>query len=292
MIKLILKKDDDDDDSKTRDIDEEERGDDRIEEEEEKGKKSKEASKDSSGDENPEHDGKLRRSKDGSGNDITVYYVRSAAAAMGETAQRQRRMVSRSGAGDGAGNDASTTTSIAYEVRTGAWNCTCPAFMFAAFPVRKPFATDPSDPSDTFDPVGITRRALGQSGGGSAEDEEDEEEKDDDVQKEEGKEDVMIQKGIEEEEEESPAPATATAEMKYHADWSFGGGSRTKDATRSHSHSDAHANANVDANAETPVCKHLLACVLAQRCTVFAGMVEERTVSRAEMAACAAGGKL
>ncbi|OQN98637.1 hypothetical protein B0A48_15303 [Cryoendolithus antarcticus] len=41
---------------------------------------------------------------------------------------------------------------------------------------------------------------------------------------------------------------------------------------------------------EAPVCKHLLACVLAERCEGFArGMVEEREVSREEMAGWAAG---
>jgi len=38
-----------------------------------------------------------------------------------------------------------------------------------------------------------------------------------------------------------------------------------------------------------PVCKHLLACVLVERCEVFAGCVDEREVSVEELAGWAAG---
>ena len=40
---------------------------------------------------------------------------------------------------------------------------------------------------------------------------------------------------------------------------------------------------------EAPLCKHLLACVLAERWDVAYGMVEEREVEREEMAGWAAG---
>ena len=40
---------------------------------------------------------------------------------------------------------------------------------------------------------------------------------------------------------------------------------------------------------DVPLCKHLLACVLAERWTVAGGMVEEREVGREEMAGWAAG---
>jgi hypothetical protein len=40
---------------------------------------------------------------------------------------------------------------------------------------------------------------------------------------------------------------------------------------------------------DTPVCKHLLACVLVQNCGMFAGFVEEREVSVEELTGWAAG---
>lgn len=40
---------------------------------------------------------------------------------------------------------------------------------------------------------------------------------------------------------------------------------------------------------DVPLCKHLLACVLAERWSVAGGMVEEREVGRGEMAGWAAG---
>ena len=41
--------------------------------------------------------------------------------------------------------------------------------------------------------------------------------------------------------------------------------------------------------ADVPLCKHLLACVLAEHWSVSGGMVEEREVGREEMAGWAAG---
>ena len=197
-------------------------------------------------------------------NDITVYYVRSTAAIATEMSQKQRRTAPSDDAdgisgGASTSNDAPMATTTFHEVRTQAWNCTCPDFMFAAFPVRKPIATDPGDPTGASD----------SSGGGHDDDDDD---ADDDenyhAQNKEGAEDES---------------ASEENKHKYHhADWSFGGGSRRN--TRDCVH-DAHAARTT----ETPVCKHLLACVLAQRCGVFADMVHERTVSRAEMAAWAAG---
>jgi hypothetical protein len=40
---------------------------------------------------------------------------------------------------------------------------------------------------------------------------------------------------------------------------------------------------------DTPVCKHLLACVLVEHCAGFAHLVEERNVSIEELAGWAAG---
>jgi hypothetical protein len=106
-----------------------------------------------------------------------------------------------------------TTTS--YEVRLLAWNCSCPAFAFAAFP-----ATHPEPLIPTYEPN---------------KDEED----------------------------------AATRNTQSGA-WLFGGVSL--------------------GDAIPPVCKHLLACVLVEKCNgLFSGFVEERAVSVEEAAGWAAG---
>ena len=140
----------------------------------------------------------------------TVYYVRSAAQAdAGEAADRGRGRPRRSGGGESGRMDAPR-----YEVRLRAWNCSCPAFTFAAF--------------------GGGARSTGEtandgSGGGAGQ-----------------------EGGLETE--------RSGAE--------FGGLRRGKDG---------------------PVCKHLLACVLVDRCAVFEGCVEEWEVGVEEMAGWAAG---
>ncbi|KAJ4348661.1 uncharacterized protein N0V89_010039 [Didymosphaeria variabile] len=120
----------------------------------------------------------------------TVYYVRSAQ-------QRSSRY------------STSFDTLTSYEVRLRAWNCSCPAFAFSAFP---PVHPEPSVPM--YEP-GPGRQAEGD-------------------------------------------------------EWSFGGASL--------------------ADGIPPVCKHLLACVLAERCEgLFGGCVEERVVGVEEAAGWAAG---
>ncbi|KXT05934.1 hypothetical protein AC578_293 [Pseudocercospora eumusae] len=42
-------------------------------------------------------------------------------------------------------------------------------------------------------------------------------------------------------------------------------------------------------DSDMPVCKHLLACVLAEKCQMFSHFVEERQITREEMAGWAAG---
>jgi hypothetical protein len=108
-------------------------------------------------------------------------------------------------------NSYDTTTS--YEVRLVAWNCSCPAFAFAAFPATHPEPLVPTyDPNNDED---ITREVEGGT-------------------------------------------------------WLFGGVSL--------------------GDAISPVCKHLLACVLVERCSgLFGGFVEERMVSVEEAAGWAAG---
>jgi hypothetical protein len=93
-----------------------------------------------------------------------------------------------------------------YEVRPLAWNCSCPAFAFSAFPAR-----------DLPSP-----------------------------------------------------PITAPKDAETDGEWSFGG--------------------LLLAHAGVPVCKHLLACVLVERCpALFAEGVEEKVVEREELAGWCAG---
>lgn len=129
----------------------------------------------------------------------TIYYVRSAQ-------QRSSRY------------STSFDTTTSYEVRLLAWNCSCPAFAFAAFP-----AVHPEPPIPAFDPTES-------SGGYHAS-------------------------------ERHGGPG---------AGWMFGGVSL--------------------GDGMAPVCKHLLACVLVEKCSgLLGGFVEERRVSVEEAAGWAAG---
>lgn len=121
----------------------------------------------------------------------TLYYVRSA--------QPPRSRYAASSA-----HDPSATH---YEVKLAAWNCACPAFAFAAFPLSGP-SLDGAD--------GDAGEGGGREGQG----------------------------------------------------WSFGG---------------------LSLGGGAPVCKHLLACVLVERCGMFGTFVEERAVSVEEAAGWAAG---
>ncbi|TKA75721.1 hypothetical protein B0A49_03200 [Cryomyces minteri] len=103
-----------------------------------------------------------------------------------------------------------------YEVRLTAWNCSCPAFAFSAFPSATSSSGVPSN-SSLSDVETVSGNVLGERAGG---------------------------------------------------DWEFGG---------------------LDRRSETPVCKHLLACVLEERCPLLRGFVEERRVSVEEAAGWAAG---
>jgi hypothetical protein len=126
----------------------------------------------------------------------SIYYVRSAQ-------QRSSRY----------SNSYDATTF--YEVRLCAWNCSCPAFAFAAFPAIHP---EPAVPA--FDP-----------------------------------------------QHEIPRP---TIDNSDGATWIFGGVSLGNDTP--------------------PVCKHLLACVLVDKCSgLFREYLEERVVGVEEAAGWAAG---
>ncbi|KAJ4362632.1 hypothetical protein N0V95_001437 [Ascochyta clinopodiicola] len=133
----------------------------------------------------------------------TVHYVRSAQ-------QRSSRY------------STSYDSTTSYEVRLQAWNCTCPAFAFAAFP-----SVHPEPPVSTY-------IASASTDSGDA---------------------------------RNPSMDAAESEASK---WIFGGVSL--------------------GTGMPPVCKHLLACVLAERCSgVFGECVEERRVSVETAAGWAAG---
>jgi hypothetical protein len=123
-----------------------------------------------------------------------------------------------------------TTTGTSYEVRLEAWNCSCPAFAFAALPV------DAADNGHRDDGIGGDGDDAGYGLTGHQSD------------------------------------TTATAVDHDGEDeiaWlGFGGLTRGKDV---------------------PVCKHLLACVVAERCQGFEQLVEEKEVGVEEVAGWAAG---
>lgn len=134
----------------------------------------------------------------------TVHYVRSAQ-------QRSSRF------------STSYDSTVTYEVRLRAWNCTCPAFAFAAFP-----AVHPGSPLPVLTPR----------------------------PKSSGKRDLHDEDG--------------DAEMRRAVECMFGGVSLGEDMP--------------------PVCKHLLACVLAEKCrSVFGEYMEQKRVSMETAAGWAAG---
>jgi hypothetical protein len=136
-----------------------------------------------------------------------IYYVRSA---------QPQKPSYIPGGNTGRTYDALSTH---YEVRPLAWNCSCPAFSFAAFPA---ITEDDGDAIQT----GVV----------------------------EGRREEMVARGGE------------TSEDDW--GWRFGGLSLGRGA---------------------PVCKHLLACVLVERCEAFVSCVEERSVSVEEVAGLCAG---
>ncbi|KAF2097394.1 hypothetical protein NA57DRAFT_77651 [Rhizodiscina lignyota] len=141
----------------------------------------------------------------------TVYYVQSA--------QQRSSSYSRSS------NRTYDPTPTSYEVRLDAWNCSCPAFAFAAFP-------------STLDEDSDTEHLNRSSGGARV---------------------AAAISGT------TCEPCSATGGDT----WLFGGLSR--------------------GDTTPPVCKHLLACVLVDRCKMFSSFLDSKTVSVEEAAGWAAG---
>lgn len=146
---------------------------------------------------------------------IIVYLVRSA----------QRSKPTRSD----YPTSTTTTTGASYEVRLKAWNCSCPAFAFAALPA------DAAENGNGVDGIG-------------------------------GEELDTVGYGLSGNQSDTTA---ATAHGEDEIAWlGFGGLTRGKDV---------------------PVCKHLLACVVAERCQGFEQLVDEKKVGVEEVAGWAAG---
>ena len=138
-------------------------------------------------------------------------------------------------------SDQPTATGTSYEVRLKAWNCSCPAFAFAALPVGGAASSSPASPS---------REEVEENGhrdGGIGRDEHD-----------------GAGYGV-----DRNRPASTGHDGEDGIAWlGFGGLTRGEDV---------------------PACKHLLACVVAERCQGFEQLVEEKQVGMEEIAGWAAG---
>ncbi|KAK0508108.1 hypothetical protein JMJ35_009192 [Cladonia borealis] len=156
-----------------------------------------------------------------------------------------------------------------YEIRPQAWSCTCPAFAFAAYNNNNP------PPSPSLSPIPYDERNMddgnqyrGNNSGSDASNRND-------IQNEENDND--------DDEEMLDIPPSASAERenigvsgndKPGQGW-WGGLMRVSKGGE---------------GGEVPLCKHLLASLLAERWEVARDMVEEREVGREELAGWAGGG--
>lgn len=142
------------------------------------------------------------------------YYVRSA--------QQQR-----------AGRFATSYDATAnYEVRLTAWNCSCPAFAFAAFPSTIDSVLPTNDGGDAGSSTRVAQHHM-----------------------------ARLSKA----ENLGKAPNV-----------------RAHDTTPT-------VGGVYECSNDVPMCKHILACILVERCCLFTDFVEERRVSVAEYAGWAAG---
>jgi hypothetical protein len=163
-----------------------------------------------------------------------TYYVRSAHPAL----RHPRRGRPRATDAHAAPTASADTSGPSYEVRTRAWNCTCPAFAFAA--LRGGGLEAETEAERTAD-VGKGHGDVEGHGHGHG---------------------------------HGHVAADGRARGPGHerglddgAEWRFGGARRRG----------------------APVCKHLLACVLAERCGLLGGFVEGVEMRAGEEAGWAAG---
>ncbi|KAK3943562.1 Coproporphyrinogen III oxidase [Diplogelasinospora grovesii] len=193
----------------------------------------------------------LKNRRGGSGNNSSFFYLVRSAAQLSSSAGGHRRHRSKSRDGQhGHGPGKTDAGGRMYMVRLGAWNCTCAAFAFAAFP------PEPTPTTVIAQEQGQQQPPPGQQESSTKEGAVGEDRK------------VIQQEGVETETEmetEEKMEKGASEEEE----WSFGG--YTLDV-------------NISGTAP-PVCKHLLACLLADRWSAALGRyVVERRVSRVEMA--------
>jgi hypothetical protein len=153
----------------------------------------------------------------------------------GQTIAYQVRSAQRTKSSSSSRSEYSTstiTTGTSHEVRLKAWNCSCPAFAFAALPV------DATENSSGNDGIG-------------------------------GDEDDAAGYGLNRDQYAATTAGTAAYGGENEIAWlGFGGLTRGQDV---------------------PVCKHLLACVVAERCQGFEQLVEEKEAGVEEVAGWAAG---
>lgn len=169
-----------------------------------------------------------------SDNTTTIYYVRSAQ----HHHHRSSRYTSSS-----TNSNTSYDPTPSYQVRLSAWNCSCPAFTFAAFPALA--SPDPPAVPGNLSPTPHPNNTANHNNNSTP-----------------------PQPPPPTNPNPNPTPNTDEEEQT----WSFGG---------------------ISLGTETPpVCKHLLACLLAEKCSqLFGGddVLQERSVSLHEAVGWAAG---
>jgi hypothetical protein len=153
----------------------------------------------------------------------------------------------------------STPKHMAYAVRLGAWTCTCAAFAFSAFSATATVAGPGLDGNFTSTEGGSGHREQGSGMDLNGDDQEA------------GRESVPDRKKGKQTEEAVAGGARENAMGEQSGAWSFGG--MSLDGTEA------------GTSESVPICKHLLACLLAERWKPALGRyVSERRLRKEEMA--------
>ncbi|KAI9836250.1 MAG: hypothetical protein M1819_001587 [Sarea resinae] len=199
-----------------------------------------------------------------------VYYVRSARPTRPnwysrpratDAASRMSSAAATAAAAGGEGEGGDTEGAQHYEVRPRAWNCSCPAFAFAAF------ASTTTSTTTTTTPAVNSTTGTSTSHAPSA---------------------TTATTAAVPDEYQNPNPAETS--------FIFGGLGRDEPEPGSEPKPiPGTIPANEDGTGGTqgaqgpPICKHLLACVLAERCGSLGAYVQERRVGAEEAAGWGAG---